>query len=327
MALLSITLPDQSRRGSTILPYGRPSLSNNSISSLNNIDAITAAAAASSTNLGNASSKGYPITFNYLGRSGANPITLYAPTLLGRRQWVDKIQGQRQALMEKQKVFDIRTIDARFFNGFNRVTCAASYGDTVVLGSDQGVYIKEPTPVASSAATIAAGGSYNTNENLRRLLPMDKVSQIDVLEPSGLILVLAEKVLYTYSLESLLAEDSAKRGRKLSSHVSFFKVGTIFQDTPSEKTLVCYVRHNTIQSTIRALEPHMSTDKKKSRSKLGRLMRGANGAGTSEGLKIYKDLYLPGEASSIQYFKNIICVGSPKGFQMVDLSSAEVQSK
>ncbi|KAI7885811.1 hypothetical protein K492DRAFT_156902 [Lichtheimia hyalospora FSU 10163] len=327
LALLSITLPDQSRRGSTILPYGRPSLSNNSISSLNNIDAITAAAAASSTNLGNSSSKGYPITFNYLGRSGANPVTLYAPTLLGRRQWVDKIQGQRQVLMEKQKVFDIRTIDARFFNAFNRVTCAASYGDTVVLGSDQGVYIKEPTPVASSAATIA-GGSYgrNTNENLRRLLPMDKVSQIDVLEPSGLILVLAEKVLYTYSLESLLAEDSAKRGRKLSSHVSFFKVGTIFQDTPSEKTLVCYVRHNTIQSTIRALEPHMSTDKKKSRSKLGRLMRGANGAGTTEGLKIYKDLYLPGEASSIQYFKNIICVGSPKGFQMVDLSSAEVQS-
>ncbi|KAI9495281.1 CNH domain-containing protein [Zychaea mexicana] len=304
LALLSISFPDQSsRRGSSILPYGRPSLSN-SISSLNNIDAITAAAAAAPPSSPVASNKGYPITFNYLGRRGLSPITLYAGTLHNRRQWVDKIQGQRQTLMEKQKVFDIRTINSRFFNSFNRVTCAASYGDSVVIGSNQGVYIKKD----------------NNSEHLVRLLATDKVSQIDVLEPSGLILVLAEKILHTYSIDSLLVENSAKRGRKLSSHVSFFKVGTIFQGTPSEKTLVCFVRYNTITSTIRALEPHAGTVKK-SKSKLGRLMRGSG-----EGLKVYKDLYLPGEALSIQYFKNIICVGSAKGFQMVDLASTEVQS-
>lgn len=175
----------------------------------------------------------------------------------------------------------------------------------MVLGSDQGVYLKKP----------------GDNEQLVRLLPMDKVSQIDVLERFGLILVLSDKTLYTYSLDSLLADDIAKRGRKLSSHVSFFKVGTILKGTPGEKTLVCFVRCNTISSTIRALEPHVSTEKK-NRSKLGRFMRGSG-----EGLKVYKDLYLPGEALSIQYFRNIICVGSPKGFQMVDLASTEVQSK
>ncbi|KAI8150179.1 CNH domain-containing protein [Fennellomyces sp. T-0311] len=304
LALLSISLPDQSaRRGSSILPYGRPSLSG-SISSLNNIDAITVAAAAAAPppNSGT-SNKGYPITFNYLGRRGINPITLYATTLHNRRQWVDKIQGQRQTLMEKQKVFDIRTINSRFFNSFNRVTCAASYGESVVIGSNQGVYIRKDSK----------------SEHVTRLLSTDKVSQIDVLESSGLILVLAEKILYTYSIESLLAEDPAKKGRKLSSHVSFFKVGTSFQGTPSEKTLVCYVRNNAISSTIRVLEPHVGTEKK-SKSKFGRLM------GSKEVLKIYKELYLPAEALSIQYFKSIICVGSPKGFQMVDLKSTEVQS-
>ncbi|KAI9317114.1 CNH domain-containing protein [Dichotomocladium elegans] len=314
LALLAITLPDQqSRRASSILSYGRPSLSN-SISSLNNIDAIAVAAAATSTG----TNKGYPITFSYLGRSGLSPMTLYAPTLLSRRQWLDMIQTQRQALTEAQKVFDIRSIDARFFNSFNRVTCATSYGTSkrdelgksVVLGSDQGVYMKHED---------------SKTENLRRLLPMEKVSQIDVLEKAGLILVLAEKSLYTYSLESLLAEDSAKRGRKLSSHVSLFKVGTVFQGTPSEKTLVCYVRVNTMQSTIRALEPHVSAEKK-SRNKLSKLMRGSGTGGGGEGLKVYKDMYIPGEASSLQYFKSILCVGSPKGFQMVDLVSAEVQS-
>ena len=178
-------------------------------------------------------------------------------------------------------------------------------GDSVIIGSNQGVYYRKD----------------DKSEHLSRLLATDKVSQIDVLEASGLILVLAEKILYTYSIDSLLAEDSAKRGRKLSSHVSFFKVGTIFKDTPSEKTLVCFVRYNAITSTIRALEPHAGTEKK-SKSKLGRLMRGSGG----EGLKVYKDLYLPAEALSIQYFKNIICVGSAKGFQMVDLASTGVQS-
>ncbi|KAI7848142.1 CNH domain-containing protein [Circinella umbellata] len=304
LALLSISFPDQSsRRGSSILPYGRPSLSG-SISSLNNIDAMTSAAAGAAPSSPGASNKGYPITFNYLGRDGINPITLYAGTLHIRRQWVDKIQGQRQTLMEKQKVFDISTINSRFFNSFNRVTCAATYGDSVIIGSNLGVYYRKD----------------DKSEHLIRLLEIDKVSQIDVLEASGLILVLAEKILYTYSIESLLTEDYAKRGRKLSSHVSFFKVGTIFKDTPSEKTLVCFVRYNAITSTIRALEPHAGTEKK-SKSKLGRLMRGSG-----EGLKVYKDLYLPAEALSIQYFKNIICVGSAKGFQMVDLASTGVQS-
>lgn len=168
---------------------------------------------------------------------------------------------------------------------------------------------------------------------------MDKVSQIDILEQSNLILVLADKILYTYSLDTLLStETGIKRGRKISSHVSFFKVGKIWDKHAAmmdgneqvhdgegvEKTLVCFVRYNAMTSTIRALEPYETPEsKKKNKHKnFGRLIRGNN-----EALKVYKDLYIPGEASSIQYFKNIICVGSARGFQMVNLSSAEVQSR
>jgi hypothetical protein len=140
-------------------------------------------------------------------------------------------------------------------------------------------------------------------------------------------LVLADKVLYAYSLDTLLStETGMKRGRKISSHVSYFKVGTIKEKTQSnpegvEKTLVCFVRYNAMTSTIRALEPCEAAEKK-NKHNLGRLIRGNNDV-----LKSYKALYIPGEASSIQFFKNIICVGSARGFQMVNLSSAEVQSK
>lgn len=174
-----------------------------------------------------------------------------------------------------------------------------------------------------------------SGDGLIRILAMDKVSQIDILEGSNLILVLADKILYTYSLDTLLStETGIKRGRKISSHVSFFKVGKIWDKNAGtiqesdvsadgvEKTLVCFVRYNAMTSTIRALEPCETTEKKNKHKNFGRLIRGNN-----EALKAYKDLYIPGEASSIQFFKNIICVGSARGFQMVNLSSAEVQSK
>lgn len=206
-------------------------------------------------------------------------------------------------------------------------TAPIDNGKSLVLGGDQGVYLKKE----------------GSGDELIRILAMDKVSQIDILEQSNLILVLADKILYTYSFDTLLSTESGmKRGRKISSHVSFFKVGKIWdksiQATANaassdqqvitvdgiEKTLVCFVRYNAMTSTIRALEPYETTKEanKKKNKNLGRLIRGNN-----EALKAYKDLYIPGEASSIQFFKNIICVGSARGFQMVNLSSAEVQSK
>ncbi|KAL0097934.1 CNH domain-containing protein [Phycomyces blakesleeanus] len=314
LALLVIFLPDQAKKIPSILPYGRSS-TGGSVTT-NNIEVPAP------TN----NKSGYPIVFVHLGRQGFGQITLYANTLLARRQWVHKIEHQRLALTEKQKVFDIIPISERFFNSLNRVNCATTYGSSTLIGSDQGVYLKkekkEDEPV--------------------RVLEMDKVSQIEILDGYNLVLVLADKILYTYSLDALLSHDTGvKRGRKISNHVSFFKFGEVIEvkegkedkedkDTPEKnpgvppvkKTLVCLVRYNAMTSTIRALEPHANPEpKKKMKPHLGIFLRGS-----TEGLKAYKDLYIPGEATSLQYFKNIICVGSAKGFQMVNIGSARVQS-
>ncbi|KAI8355080.1 CNH domain-containing protein [Choanephora cucurbitarum] len=362
LALLSISLPDHTKRASTIIPLGRPSnvsssegnligalaANGNSLPSSASTGNILGSSSSSNANGNNSSGgimnsgsqntllngsnnafanqakNGYPISFVHLGKQNSGgPITLYATTLATRKQWVDKIEGQRKALVEKHKVFNVQPINENFFSSFNKVNCTAVFenGRSLVLGGDQGVYLKKE----------------GSGDELIRILAMDKVSQIDILEQSNLILVLADKILYTYSLDTLLStESNMKRGRKISSHVSFFKVGKILDKSATsasqddqitaegiEKTLVCFVRNNAMTSTIRALEPCETTresSKKKNKS-FSRLIRGNN-----EALKAYKDLYIPGEASSIQFFKNIICVGSARGFQMVNLSSAEVQS-
>ncbi|CEP19094.1 hypothetical protein [Parasitella parasitica] len=341
LALLSIAFPDLTKRASTIIPLGRPSnvsaadfsiASSSSLYDENNADTSLNADYTSTTaaaNINNIPKNGFPISFVHLGKQNSGgPFTLYATSLAIRKQWAEKIEGQRNALVEKHKVFNFQSINESFFSMFNKVNCIAVFdnGRSLVLGGDQGVYLKKE----------------GSGDELIRILAMDKVSQIDILEQCNLILVLADKILYTYSLDTLLSTESGmKRGRKISSHVSFFKVGKIWdksiQATAAsgnpdqqvitvdgvEKTLVCFVRFNAMTSTIRALEPYETAKEssKKKNKNLGRLIRGNN-----EALKVYKDLYIPGEASSIQFFKNIICVGSARGFQMVNLSSAEVQS-
>lgn len=124
MALLSISFPDHTKRASTIIPLGRPSnavgTSDSSITTITGTNVNTPASNIKS---------GYPISFVHLGKqSSGAPVTLYASTLAGRKQWAEKIEGQRRALVEKHKVFNIQPINESFFSTFNKVNCIAVFG-------------------------------------------------------------------------------------------------------------------------------------------------------------------------------------------------------
>ncbi|ORX62362.1 hypothetical protein DM01DRAFT_1299021 [Hesseltinella vesiculosa] len=350
---LSVSLPDQEKRSQAMEMYdivnpfnGIHGTLSNAMSSQTSLHTITP------TPQPPAGKNGYPINFIHLGRHGGTATTLYASTATTRHQWVHRVDAYRQNVLENNKVFDLVPINKDFFNSLNKVNCASTFGDAILIGSDQGVYM------------ISGNKS---GKKVTRLLALPKVSQIDTLE-NKFMLALADKTLYTYAVDSLIGEDLAgsnrtseeddrfaspsddeakhinkddddthnhfRRGRKISTHVSFFKVGRVMEklqgQDPCEKSLVCYVRYNAMTSTIRALEVHDSASPKskhkkslrrKTTKQLGTLLRHNH-----EGLRVYKDLYIPGEATSIQYFKNVLCVGSEKGFQMVDVGSAGVQS-
>jgi hypothetical protein len=83
------------------------------------------------------------------------------------------------------------------------------------------------------------------------------------------------------------------------------------------------VKRNTISdTTIRVLEPIITDEHKKPKSmfSLKRLVRGG-----SVGLKPYKDLYLPGEATSISLLKTNMITFSSRGIGVVDMKSSGVQ--
>lgn len=152
MALLSISFPDHTKRASTIIPLGRPSnvsaadfnmsaanntfYNNNPITTnISNATNISNTNNSHANNINNAANNknGFPISFVHLGKqSSGGPMTLYATTLASRKQWAEKIEGQRKALVEKHKVFNIQPINENFFSAFNKVNCTAVFGKFTV---------------------------------------------------------------------------------------------------------------------------------------------------------------------------------------------------
>lgn len=141
-------------------------------------------------------------------------------------------------------------------------------GRRLVIGTDAGVFVGKP------------------KGQFIRIIPRERVSQVDVLEDERILLVLAEKQLLAYGLEALDPNDPNspnKRAKKLGSSVSFFKTGVC-----QNRTLVGIVKNSSNaldpSSTIKTLEPIEQDGAKKNKHSLRKML----GGGNSELFKLYK---------------------------------------
>ncbi|CAG8548773.1 2177_t:CDS:10 [Gigaspora margarita] len=239
-----------------------------------------------------------------LGKKGF-AVTLYATTIIGRKKWIEQIEKQKE-FNEKGKVFEKTTlIEKRYFRETNKIICAVFFDDyrKLVFGTDSGVYV----------LNISQNEKHAT-----KVLQVEKVSQIEILEDYKLLFILADKSLYSYPIDVLDPGDTnsaGKRSKKISSHASFFKSGTC-----RGKTLITVVKNSTLQSTIKTLEPLEQNVKHKIKGPTFKLLRGS-----SDVLKTYKEFCIPAELTSIHYLKKNLCVGCTKGFEVVDLESLKTQ--
>ncbi|CAB4399307.1 unnamed protein product [Rhizophagus irregularis] len=249
--------------------------------------------------------KQYALTFGRLGKQSFT-VTLYATTFISRRKWIEHIEKQKEIINDKSKVFERGISLEKLSTGPNKVNCG-SYFDgysKLVFGTDLGIYVLE---IGSSSKAV-------------RVIQLERVSQIDVLEEFRLLLVLADKCFYSYPLESLdpiKSKEAIKRSSKISSHASFFKSGTCLG-----KTLVTVVKNSALNSTIKTLEPIEQNIKNKNKSPL-KILSGRS----SDSLKTYKEFYIPTELTSVNFLSKKLCVGCcAKGFEIVDLETLITQS-
>jgi hypothetical protein len=250
--------------------------------------------------------QGYPITFKHLGKGGYEQ-TLYASTPISQQKWMEHIESQQRSLRERSNFFTKTIINEGFFNPSIRVTCAVPMdgGRKLALGTDAGVYVVERKAKDASMKP-------------RRVLDCKGVTQIDVLEQHQIVLVLADKTLYSYSMEAMDPDDNqaiAKRPRKIC-HANFFKAGVCVGNN-----LVATVKTSALSTTIKVYEPKENMANKARKSGFAKMLSQGQ-----DQLKPYKEFYIPTESTSIHFLRSKLCVGCARGFEVVSLETLETQS-
>ena len=209
---------------------------------------------------------GFSMTFHHLGRRGYS-ITLWAPTFMNRRKWLEHISNRQKILREKKSAFELDIISDGFFIGSDKANCAVPYnqGRKIIYGTDNGIYVSD-----------------QSSEVPRKVIGMPCVTQIEILEEDEIIVALAERSIWTFEMNVLEENDpegSLRSGRKISSHTSFFKSGKCLG-----RTLVCIVKSSSLSSTIKVMEP---IEKDVRHSKKAPTLRKLIGGG-KEVLRVFK---------------------------------------
>nr|KIR47597.1 rho guanyl-nucleotide exchange factor [Cryptococcus bacillisporus CA1280] len=252
------------------------------------------------------SKHGFSLTILHLGKKGYS-MQLWVDTHIGRKKWLECIDKQQGMLREKSTVFISETITEGILSGVRKVNCSSPYdqGNRMIFGTDEGVYF----------ANLR-------DEKLRepvKVINLIDVTQVDVIEEFQLLIVLHERCVTTFPLDSLDPSDpnaALKRGKRISSHTSFIKSGICLG-----KTLVAIVKSSTLSSTIKVMEPvDLSQNRKKTQAGFMRRLNGKDDA-----LKLFKEFYIPTESSSVHFLKTKLCVGCTKGFEIVDLETLDMQ--
>lgn len=164
------------------------------------------------------------------------------------------------------------------------------------------------------------------------MLSISHVTQVQVIESTQTLLVLAERVLWEYSLDVVNGKpENQPLGYKIQTHVPFFCVGQCMQ-----RTMVCIPRVSTLKSTISAFEPVKKTDSyqqqgngKRNSGLLDRLIVTTSRSQSSEhpNLRKIKDCYVPSEAYRVELSPSMMLITTAIGIIMVDMRTDKPQRK
>jgi len=291
----------------------------------------------------------YPFRVKYLGKES---YTLFAPSAGVRSDWVDKIieaktKHAKALFTQNAEPFRLRVMaDAAFaYDGGSlgqtpitikgtpldraieevermfvnsgrpgpicraKVNCATAFNQPygkqmVAIGTDFGVYISE----------------MDNPRGWSRAIPIPKVTQIAVLEEFSLFLLISDKSLIAYHLDVVCPasgvapqSDSARRApQKLSGSrdVSFFATGRM-----KDRTLVFYMKKQSLSSTFKVLEPVFQ----KSTEKKSRFLR----SGRTEFFREFDEFYIPTNCYGINLFHSSLAVSTEKGFEVLTLDKKQ----
>ncbi|KAL8905832.1 MAG: hypothetical protein Q9171_006516, partial [Xanthocarpia ochracea] len=305
----------------------------------------------------------FPFRIRHLGKTEI--YTLYASSAQNRQEWCEKIieaKTRHADSLYKQNAepFRLRVMaDTAFaYDAMSGVPKSIVIGGTpldraIREAEDRFAGQPRPKPVCRASvncatnfhqpygnAMIAIGTDYGVyitqRDNPRgwfRAITINRVTQIAVLEEFCLLILIAEKSLIAYHLDSVCpvstatantpnvhnnnsnhASPSAQQPRppqKLSGarDVSFFATGRM-----KDRTLVFYKKREGVSSIFKVLEPiYQKSSTTSSRSRFGFKK------GTTEFFRDFDDFYIPSETYAINLFQSSLAISTARGLEVMTL--------
>ncbi|KAI8970021.1 hypothetical protein BDF20DRAFT_826085 [Mycotypha africana] len=237
----------------------------------------------------------FPITFQHLGRDTAlRQCILYAPSSAARNAWITKIKQQQDKKNTRRPLFRLAPafVDGNF-SIYNRIQHFTTFGNgqKYLLAADDGVYVGHCQ-------------SKNTDTTPQKVLSLPRASQVQVIESTERLLVLADRMLWEYPLTVVNNKpETQSEGRLLQSNVPFFHVGTCMR-----KTMVCVPKVSSLKSVISVYEANSKQQ-----------------PFSETYLKKIKDTYVPCEAYAIELTPTMMLITSSRGMIMIDMKTDHPQ--
>jgi hypothetical protein len=168
-------------------------------------------------------------------------------------------------------------------------------------------------------------GKNDPGAAVHKVLHLDRVTHLHVIEEFQMLLVLSDKTLWQYVLTDVmngkLGQHSQPPGRRIQTNVPFFHVGTCLN-----RTLVCIPKVSPLKSVITMLEPckpQAMTEKKPS-SLLKRLVPTTPTiSSTDVYLKKFKECYIPCEAWAVELSTTKLWITGHRGIMLVDMQRTD----
>ncbi|CAO3653732.1 unnamed protein product [Cunninghamella echinulata] len=184
---------------------------------------------------------GFPIVFSYMGRrKNDDVLVLYATSEATRRPWFEKIiKQQLERVQRSTPIYEILpAVEPNYFSISSKMNHIITFnsGQQYLLATDDGIYV----------------GHTSGKKTPHKVLNLNRVSQIEVVESADILLVLSDRILFEYPLDVVNGKpETQSPGKRVQTHVPFFCVGKSLQ----QRTLVCVPRISTLKSIITCFEP------------------------------------------------------------------------
>ncbi|KAJ7126679.1 CNH domain-containing protein, partial [Mycena epipterygia] len=292
--------------------------------------------ASTSPEIGGDSRAVYPFTIHQNGRLGGTHV-LFAESAEARTKWKQKLE-EAFGIGAVNRVFELETLSAdTFFLPRNRaisltgkVTCSVPFHTAdgrglVAIGCAEGLWIGLPhDPKCECCGTMFC--FFSDDSAMRRVLHLKMVTQCAMLDTFGIFIVLADKSLFAYHIETLVpplpqhtSSDASRVPQKLNGtkDVHFFSIGTL-----NNRTLVVYMTKKRPDSILRVLEPVDNNINPKFKTPVGLGPRlGFRSTTSEQWFRIYREFFLPSNCFDIYFLKAKIAILCTMSIEIMDLNN------